>query len=89
MSALALGFQRVKVIALSILDLNRAKFYGETLGLPLAYEGAAQVGYLVDQTILMLKADWDAPPTAAKSGPGHKIPAQVDTRVFGRTNGNR
>jgi predicted enzyme related to lactoylglutathione lyase len=64
MSASRLGFQRVKVIALSVLDINRAnKFYGETLGLPPAYEGTEQVGYLVGQTILMLKGTWYAPPT--------------------------
>ena len=65
MSASPLGFLRAKVIALSVRDLDRAnKFYGETLGLPPAYEGKEQVGYLLDQAILMLKANWDVPPTA-------------------------
>ena len=65
MSTTSLGFRCIKVIALSVLDLDRAnKFYGETLGLPPAYEGSMQVGYLVDQTILMLKPNSDAPPTA-------------------------
>jgi catechol 2,3-dioxygenase-like lactoylglutathione lyase family enzyme len=64
MSVSPLGFLRAKVIALSVRDLDRAnKFYGETLGLPPAYEGKEQVGYLLDQTILMLKANWDVPPT--------------------------
>jgi catechol 2,3-dioxygenase-like lactoylglutathione lyase family enzyme len=58
------GFLRVKVIGLSVLDLNRAnRFYGDTLGLPPAYEGSKQVGYLMGETILMLKAEWYAPPT--------------------------
>ena len=49
----------------SVRDLDRAnKFYGETLGWPPAYEGKEQVGYLLDQIILMLKANWDMPPTA-------------------------
>lgn len=62
----ALGLQRVKVIALSVLDLDRAnKFYGEILGLPPAFEGDEQVGFLLGQTILMLKAKWYAPPTEA------------------------
>src|SRR5450432_98620 len=59
-----LGFIRVKVIALSVIDVERAnKFYSETLELPPAYEGNEQVGYLMGQTILMLKPDWYAPPT--------------------------
>ena len=58
------GFQRVKVIAFSVIDSDRAnKFYGLTLGLPPAYEGSEQVGYFLGQTILMLKSNWDAPPT--------------------------
>ena len=61
-----LGFLRIKVIALSVLELDRAnKFYGETLGLPPAYEVTQRVGYLLGQTILMLKANWYAPPTEA------------------------
>jgi catechol-2,3-dioxygenase len=53
------GFLRIKVMALPVLDLNRAnKFYGDTLGLPSAYEGSEQVGYLMGETILMLKAEW-------------------------------
>jgi catechol-2,3-dioxygenase len=49
-------------MALSVLDIDRAnKFYGETLGLPREYENREQGGYLVGQTILMLKANWDVP----------------------------
>jgi predicted enzyme related to lactoylglutathione lyase len=59
-----LGFQHLKVVALSVADLDRAnRFYGETLGLPTAFEGTEQVGYLLGQTIMMLKASWYAPPT--------------------------
>jgi hypothetical protein len=66
MSTPSLGFQRVKVIAWSVLDLERASlFYGKTLGLPPAYEGTEQVGYLLGQTILMLKTNWYAAPTEA------------------------
>lgn len=66
MSTPPLGFRSVKVIAISVLDLDRArKFYGETLGLPPAYERSQQIGYLLDRTILMLKPDADAPPTAS------------------------
>jgi phage shock protein PspC (stress-responsive transcriptional regulator) len=61
-----LGFQRVKVIALSVIDPGRAnQFYSVTLGLPPAFEGTEQVGFLLGQTILMLKANWYAPPTDA------------------------
>jgi catechol 2,3-dioxygenase-like lactoylglutathione lyase family enzyme len=60
------GFLRVKVIALSVLDLVRAeKFYGETLGLPPAFEGDERVGYMLGTTIFMLKPGWYAPPTDA------------------------
>jgi len=59
-----LGFQRLKVAALSVVDLERANhFYGRTLGLPPAFEGNDQVGYLLGQTIFMLKPNWYAPPT--------------------------
>jgi len=64
MSTPPLGFQRVKVIAWSVTDLDRAnKFYGQTLSLAPAYEGSEQVGYLLGQTILMLKTKWYAAPT--------------------------
>jgi catechol-2,3-dioxygenase len=55
MNTSPLGFRSVKVMALSVLDIDRAnKFYGETLGLPPEYENKEQVSYLVGQTILML-----------------------------------
>ena len=57
-----LGFRQVKVIALAVSNLDRAnRFYGQQLGLPPAYEGAEQVGWRLDQIILMLKPDWEAP----------------------------
>ena len=64
----ALGFQRLKVVALAATDVQRAKrFYGEILGLPGAFEGTRQVGYSLGNVILMLKpaADgWYAQPSA-------------------------
>ena len=63
----ALGFQRLKVVALAATDLARARrFYGETLALPPAFEGARQVGYSMGNVILMLKSapdGWYAQPT--------------------------
>src|SRR5436853_4025209 len=64
MNAHPLGFQRVKVIALSVLDAGRAnQFNRQKLSLPPAYEGPDEVGFLLGQTILMLKPNWYAPPT--------------------------
>ena len=66
MIASPLGFIRVKVIALSVVDLDRANaFYRDTLALPPAFEGTEQVGWLLGETILMLKPGWYAPPTDA------------------------
>ena len=63
-SSSSLGFQNVRVIALSVLDLHRAnKFYGERLGLSPAYERSQQIGFLLDQTTLMLKPNFGSPPT--------------------------
>lgn len=57
-----IGIQRVKVIALAVGDLERAnRFYGQQLGLSPAFEGAEQVGWWLDQIILMLKPDWAVP----------------------------
>lgn len=64
MQASPLGFLRVKVIALSVLDIDRAhRFYRDTLALAPAYEGEEEVGYYLGQTILMLKSNWYAPPS--------------------------
>ena len=63
-----LGFQRLKVVALAVDDLARARrFYGETLGLEPAFEGERQVGFLFANVIVMLKpteAGWYARPSA-------------------------
>ena len=60
----SLGFLRIKVIALAVCDKPRAdRFYGEILGLPPAFEGDQQVGYHLDETILMLKDNWYGRPT--------------------------
>ncbi len=59
-----LGFLRVKVLALSVHDMDRAHgFYRDTLALQPAYEGEEEVGYYLGQTILMLKANWYASPS--------------------------
>lgn len=64
MNSSPLGFLAIKVLALSVTDLDRAnRFYRETLALPPAYEDDEQVGHLLGKTILMLKPDWYAPPT--------------------------
>ena len=69
-------FQRVKVIALSVVDSNRAnKFYENTLGLEPAYEGNEQVGYLLGDIILMLKSNWYASPT---QDPNPRITIETD-----------
>ena len=57
-----LGIQRVKVVAVSVTDLDRAnRFYKEKLSLLPAFEGTEQVGWWLGQVILMLKPDWAAP----------------------------
>jgi catechol 2,3-dioxygenase-like lactoylglutathione lyase family enzyme len=69
------GFMNVKVVTISVLDLKRAnRFYGETIGLTPAYENDEQIGYLLGETILALKPDWDLPPTAS---PNPRITLQV------------
>jgi hypothetical protein len=66
MNTSSLGFRCVKVLALSVLDFDRAnKFYGETLSLLPEYENQQLVGYRVGDTLLMLKANSDLPPTEA------------------------
>lgn len=61
------GFQGLKVVALAAEDLPRARrFYGETLGLPPAFEGMRQVGFSLGNVIVMLKSGhdgWYAAPT--------------------------
>ena len=76
MSTKSLLFHRVRVVAVSVLDSERAnRFYAETLGLPPAYEDQEQVGYLVGETILMLKPDWDQSPA---QNPNPRVTLETD-----------
>ena len=76
MSTKSLLFKRVIVVALSVVDSDRAnKFYGETLGLPPAYEDNEQVGYVIGETILMLKSGWDQPPV---ENPNPRVTIETD-----------
>jgi catechol-2,3-dioxygenase len=76
MNTNSLRFRRVRVIAISVLDSERAdKFYAETLGLPPAYEDREQVGYLIGDTILMPKPNWDQPPV---QNPNPRITLETD-----------
>lgn len=63
----ALGFLRLKVVALAVEDLPRAEhFYRDTLDLAPAFEGERQVGFTLGNVILMLKpvsAGWYARPS--------------------------
>jgi predicted enzyme related to lactoylglutathione lyase len=86
MDTSSVGLRCVKVIAISVSDSDRAnKFYAETLGLPREYEDQEQVGYRIGETVLMLKADWDVPPT---NSPNPRVTietenAQETERVLG------
>lgn len=64
----ALGFRRLKVVALAVNDPARAaRFYRDTLGLEPAFEGERQVGFMFAGVIVMLKptaAGWYAQPSA-------------------------
>jgi len=71
--------QHVKVIALPIVDAERAaKFYETVLGLKPAYEGGKQVGYYLGEIILMLKSNWYACPT---QNPNPRITIETDDAV--------
>ena len=60
-----LGLKRVKVVALAARDPARAnRFYGTTLGLAPAVEAGQPVGFMLGDTVLMLKDDWYGRPTA-------------------------
>ena len=72
-------FQRIKVIALPIVDPERAaKFYETILGLKPAYEGGKQVGYYLGDVIVMLKSNWYACPT---QNPNPRITMETDDAV--------
>jgi predicted enzyme related to lactoylglutathione lyase len=76
MSLPSLGFLNVKVVAISVINSERAnQFYSDTLGLASAYEENEQIGYSLGETILMLKAEGDQPPTAT---PNPRITLQVN-----------
>lgn len=71
--------QRVKVIALSVIDPKRAnRFYQNVLGLQPAYEGGEQVGYHLGDIVLMLKSNWYASPT---ENPNPRITIETDDAV--------
>lgn len=68
MSGKGIEFRGVKVVAIPVKDEARAaRFYRETLGLKIAYEKDDPCGYLLGDTILMLKPDWYASPSAEPS----------------------
>jgi catechol 2,3-dioxygenase-like lactoylglutathione lyase family enzyme len=76
MTTKSIEFRRVRVVAISVLDAERAnKFYAKTLGLAPAFEEQEQVGYLIGETILMLKADWHQPPV---QNPNPRITLETD-----------
>ena len=71
--------QCVKVIALPVVDPERAaKFYETVLGLKPAYEGGKQVGYYLGDITLMLKSNWYACPT---QNPNPRITIETDDAV--------
>ena len=58
----AFGFKRVKVIALSVTDLDRANdFYGRKLGLEPDEESGESNRWILGDLVLLLKPDWMAP----------------------------
>ena len=67
----------VKAVALPVADADRAKtFYAETLGLPpVEAKENLPLAYLLGNTILLLKPDWYAPPSAE---PSPRITLEVD-----------
>jgi predicted enzyme related to lactoylglutathione lyase len=71
--------QRVKVLALSVVDSDRAnKFYKTVIGLEPAYEGGEHVGYYLGDIVLMLKSNWYASPTQE---PNPRITIETDDAV--------
>ena len=80
----SIEFLGVKAVALPVVDETRARnFYGEVLGLSVAIEAGEPCGYLLGETILMLKPEWYASPSAE---PSPRITLQVnDSRSLVRT----
>ena len=71
-----LNFLRVKGIALPVQDADRANaFYRDTLALPRIDDDSGEVRYSLGGTILMLKADFYAPPS---DKPNPRITVEVD-----------
>ena len=63
-SKMEIMFRGVKAVALPVTDEARAKkFYGKVLELPVAIEAGEPCGYLLGDTILLLKTEWYAPPS--------------------------
>lgn len=61
-----LGLKSLRAVALAVTDEARAKeFYGKTLGLPPAIEDDVNWGFLLGETILLLKPveEWYGRPT--------------------------
>jgi len=77
-------FLGVKAVALPVVDSVRAdNFYGKVLGLSAANQPGEPYGYLLGETILLLKADWYADPSAE---PSPRIALQVnDARSLVKT----
>jgi predicted enzyme related to lactoylglutathione lyase len=77
-------FLGVKAVAIPVVDESRAEhFYGKVLGLPVAIENGEPLGYLLGETILLLKAEWYAAPSAE---PSPRVTLQVsDARSMERT----
>jgi len=58
----AFGLKRVKVIALSVEDLDRANdFYGRKLGLARDEESGESNRWILGDLVLLLKPEWMAP----------------------------
>jgi len=69
-------FLGVKAVALPVIDSARAdNFYGKVLGLPVANHPEEPHGYLLGETILLLKSNWYAEPSTE---PSPRITLQVD-----------
>ena len=77
-------FLGVKAVALPVVDVARAdNFYGKVLGLPAANHPGEPYGYLLGETILLLKKDWYAEPSLE---PSPRITLQVnDGRSLAKT----
>ena len=61
-----LGLKRLRAVALAVTDQARANaFYGDLLGLPPAIENDTNWGFLLGETVLLLKpvGEWYGQPT--------------------------